>query len=436
MHDDVVYLVDEQGQEVAYYTYDPFGKVLSAEGDMAEVNPLRYRGYFYDETTGFYYLQSRYYDPAICRYINADSYLSTGQGFLGYNAFAYCANNPVNYTDSSGNFFDTIFDVISIGFSIADVIANPTDPWAWAGLAGDLIDLVPFVSGVGETVKAIGTVADVVDVVDDVRDAAKVVDAIDNIHDTGKIVDNISDSGDVFSAYSKIDPGCPGGWCFVAGTLVYTEEGNIPIEDIEIGDYVWATDPETGELELKQVLNLFRNVTEELTHIYVDGEEIVCTPGHDFYSPAYGWIDAEELQTGDVLVLPNGDYVFVEDAYTEELDLPVTIYNFEVEDFHTYFVGESHVLVHNTNCKNDIVDGLTPDSSSRRFTDEQQRLIEMANDYKRTGISSDDADALWELTEETGLSARASCHGPKFDSYQGGKQYHLKIKGIHINILD
>ena len=67
---------------------------------MAAVNPLQYHGYYHDSETGFYYLQSRYYDPEICRFINADSYASTGQSYLGYNTFAYCGNDPVNRTDA------------------------------------------------------------------------------------------------------------------------------------------------------------------------------------------------------------------------------------------------------------------------------------------------------------------------------------------------
>ena len=99
---DVYYLVDTSGNTVASYTYDPFGKVLTATGDIAEINPLRYRGYYYDTDSGFYYLQSRYYDPNPCRFINADSYASTGQGFVGNNMFAYCNNNPTNYLDADG----------------------------------------------------------------------------------------------------------------------------------------------------------------------------------------------------------------------------------------------------------------------------------------------------------------------------------------------
>ena len=99
---DVVQIIDANGVMQAEYVYSPWGEVISAEGDLAEVNPLRYRGYYYDSETGFYYLQSRYYDPENHRFINADSYASTGQGFLGVNMFAYCSNNPVNNFDNDG----------------------------------------------------------------------------------------------------------------------------------------------------------------------------------------------------------------------------------------------------------------------------------------------------------------------------------------------
>jgi RHS repeat-associated protein len=71
------------------------------DGSMASINPLRYRGYYYDTETGFYYLNSRYYDPVICRFINADGYVS-GDRFIGCNLFAYCYNNPVCLMDKNG----------------------------------------------------------------------------------------------------------------------------------------------------------------------------------------------------------------------------------------------------------------------------------------------------------------------------------------------
>ena len=92
---DVTQLIDSTGKEAASYSYDPYGKVMSARGAMAETNPLRYRGYYYDADTELYYLQSRYYDANVCRFINADSYSSTGTGLIGYNMFSYCNNDPV-----------------------------------------------------------------------------------------------------------------------------------------------------------------------------------------------------------------------------------------------------------------------------------------------------------------------------------------------------
>ena len=76
----------------------------SQPNHIANVNPIRYRGYYYDTESGLYYLKSRYYDPATCRFINADGYISTGQGLLSTNMFAYCENNPVNKFDPTGNF--------------------------------------------------------------------------------------------------------------------------------------------------------------------------------------------------------------------------------------------------------------------------------------------------------------------------------------------
>ena len=101
---DVVMLLDASGNTFAEYSYNAWGNVLNASGSLAEVNPLRYRGYYYDVETGLYYLQSRYYDPAIGRFINADGYASTGQGIIGCNMFAYCGNEPVDMIDSDGLF--------------------------------------------------------------------------------------------------------------------------------------------------------------------------------------------------------------------------------------------------------------------------------------------------------------------------------------------
>ncbi len=100
---DVVQIIDEGGVLQAEYVYSPWGEVISAEGDLAEVNPLRYRGYYYDSETGFYYLRSRYYDPENHRFINADSIDATlSAGDMGCNMYSYCYNSPINQVDEDG----------------------------------------------------------------------------------------------------------------------------------------------------------------------------------------------------------------------------------------------------------------------------------------------------------------------------------------------
>ena len=103
---DVVGILDREGKQVAGYRYDPWGKLLSCTGELADsigaVNPLRYRGYYYDSESGLYYLNSRYYDPETGRFLNADWQMDENAGLLKGNLYAYCANNSVKYQDEEG----------------------------------------------------------------------------------------------------------------------------------------------------------------------------------------------------------------------------------------------------------------------------------------------------------------------------------------------
>ena len=113
-----------QYRVVANYTYDAYGNVtvsspVSGE-NIGTVNPVRYKDYIYDTETNWYYLQTRYYDPTVGRFLNADGYMDTGDSVLGTNMFAYCGNNPVKYSDSTGQLFG-IDDVVL--FSVATVTA-------------------------------------------------------------------------------------------------------------------------------------------------------------------------------------------------------------------------------------------------------------------------------------------------------------------------
>ena len=110
---DILKVISATGTEAAAYSYDAWGKLLTSAGDLAEVNPLRYRGYFYDTETGLYYLKSRYYDPEVSRFINPDAFVSSGTSVASYNMMVYCDNNPINRIDPAGMFWREIGDFFS-----------------------------------------------------------------------------------------------------------------------------------------------------------------------------------------------------------------------------------------------------------------------------------------------------------------------------------
>ena len=137
------------------------------------------------------------------------------------------------------------------------------------------------------------------------------------------------------------------GACFVAGTLIKTREGSRKIENIQKGDFVLAQNPETGETAYKEVVETFVRETDCIVHIRTDGEEIETTREHPFWVEGKGFVEAQFLSAGDSLRLATGKEATVEEVWQEAQDEKVLVYNFEVADYHTYFVAELGVLVHN-----------------------------------------------------------------------------------------
>lgn len=129
---DIIGILDETGSLVASYSYDAWGNILTiSDSEIAHRNPIRYRGYYYDTETGLYYLQSRYYNPQIGRFINGDTYVNTEQGLLSLNMFLYCENNPVVNKDESGTVYHLVIGA-AIGASM-----NILSSWMFAKSMGD-----------------------------------------------------------------------------------------------------------------------------------------------------------------------------------------------------------------------------------------------------------------------------------------------------------
>ena len=182
---DIIGIVDSEGSQVVVYRYDAWGEVLvssDASGfGLAQINPLRYRGYYYDQETGLYYLQTRYYDPKVRRFLSADdaSVLTKDpEQLTEKNLYAYCDDNPVMYRDDTGMFdivsgiFGAVTNVATTYFA-AKVTGQECGVWdlavaAFAGLVSGMtksslyITLVSaFISGVGTTIGSLAGGSDI-----------------------------------------------------------------------------------------------------------------------------------------------------------------------------------------------------------------------------------------------------------------------------------
>ena len=131
---DVEELRKTDGTVYARYVYDSWGNVLhildadenevTSSNTLAVQNPFRYRGYYYDSESGMYYLQSRYYDPVTGRFVSSDGQLAgVGGNVSGYNLYAYCFNNPVNASDSEGEWPN--WRKLASGIATAVACASP-----------------------------------------------------------------------------------------------------------------------------------------------------------------------------------------------------------------------------------------------------------------------------------------------------------------------
>ncbi|MBQ7852816.1 MAG: hypothetical protein IJ342_08110, partial [Muribaculaceae bacterium] len=299
---------------------------------------MLYRGYFFDWETGLYYLNARYYDPATGRFINSDvvDVLAVDQGnVMQFNLFAYCLNNPVNNTDSSGNWSLPNWAKIAITATIivAAVVVISTVT-AGTGTAACIALGAAHGAINGAVAGAVGGAV-----------SGAVGGAISHRIETGtwegagQAALNGAVQGAIDGAMSGAISGAITGaftspYCFVAGTAILTGAGYVAFENIKVGYLVWSSNPDTVETSLKEVLQTYVNETNELIHVTVDGEEIVTTPSHPFYVPRQGWTDAIHLKAGDILLTVNGEYVVVEKVQHELLESPIKVYNFEVEDFH------------------------------------------------------------------------------------------------------
>lgn len=342
-------VIDSQGTRLVSYSYGDFGEVAETVADSdearlaARINPFRFKGYFYDRETGFYYLKSRYYSPELGRFISADGEIGRAGNTMGMNLYAYCRNNPINLSDEGGN-WPSWATKLCIGLAVIAVCAIVVV--ATGGFGASCIATSMLVGAVKGAV--IGAVTGAV--------TGAVKGAMTEGIKTGSwegalkgalsgAIDGAAD-GFMFGAIGGAVSGALNpSYCFIAGTMVMTAVGSKRIEEIQKGDIVLSYDDNVGRYEETPVTDVFVNETDELTEITVGDETIVCTPGHMFLT-ADGWKSACDLSEGDVLKTLGRDEKVV-GVRRRKLESTAMIYNLSVMGCHTYAVGKAGVIVHN-----------------------------------------------------------------------------------------
>ncbi|GIH02808.1 hypothetical protein Rhe02_08750 [Rhizocola hellebori] len=303
-------LAGDTGPPATEYTYEPFGATETS--GAADDNPFQYTGRENDGT-GLSYHRARYYHPGLQRFISQDPLGYAG----GANLYAYTANNPTNLVDPNGTFaFLAALIPIAISF-ISGALIGGAMSFGMQRLSGRKVDWsqVGFDAFLGGALNVItaGMGAELA--------------LIDDIARTPRPCNS-----------------------FTSDTPVLMADGTTkPIEDIKWGDQVLATDPQTGESGARAVTDLIEGEgVKKLVDITIHGETITATTEHPFWDAGKGtWVDAEDLEVGDLLRTADGERVIVQKVANRTATVQAN--NLTVADFHTYYVvaGSTPVLVHN-----------------------------------------------------------------------------------------
>ena len=489
--------ITDEKENICYrFRYGTFGELLSVwDGDntsLTEINKDHLVRFLYNGALGvvtdnneFLYMRQRYYNTDIKRFINQDILEGNIFSSQSLNRYAYVEGNPVNYNDPFGLSPRQILQpYVNLGhdiLSMASMIPGPVGAIAaicdiglsyatgdFSALGKSILNAIitggfkTYINNACKIPKALKYIAGAVFAGYGLNIISKSYTMIKN--SALQLVDLMFSGGSpldyahVLCNFFQGLAGLAGGvgftlgaavgmtrQCFVAGTKVKTEDGDKNIEDIEEGDIVWAYDPVTGETGLKEVKQTFENETETLVHVTVsnenDKETIDTTVRHPFYVVGYGFKYASELRIGDKVISVSGDIYEVTSLEIENLDTPVKVYNFEVEDWHTYFVSASGILVHNL-CD---TDGAGTTNASTDKKQDSQSTTTSTKPVEGTGGSYNipteqqlyDAISEWTKMEES--LANSNTQVNKFNTatvaydVTTGQYYYGMNRGVQIS---
>ncbi len=359
-------LANGTGQTTDTWTYDAWGETTSRTG--VTENDYLYAGERFDRTTELYQLRARYMDPKTGTFLSLDPYQGNRHDPASLHKYMYANANPVNNVDptgltsiaemsgamagqgilagSSGLNFWTVLGALK-GAAYGVQFACSMRSLIVAAVTGDAGEfllalsngIVSFVGliGICETHFAVQILTKALAAYGVKENGEEFLKALHD-RDAGKmLISGFNLAMDIVTLFSS---------CFDGDTPVATETGFRRIDEIRAGDRVWSYNVETGERALKVVKEVFVRENDELLHIETSRGAIDATTDHPFYVVSKGWVAAGDLAVGDSIQAISGDAGIVTGLKLEKLNKPISVYNLEVEGFHSYFVADG-VLVHN-----------------------------------------------------------------------------------------
>jgi RHS repeat-associated protein len=331
-------LTNAAGAVTDAYEYDAFGNEVDHTGTTP--NNYLYRGEQWDPDLSLYYLSARYYNPATGRFMSQDPYGGDIRNPASLHRYRYASGNPVNRIDPSGRDDTT---EMALGIS-------------WTAIQG-----YAAIYALGKSINCIyESEASAVRVLNGPQTGAAFEQLLSLRLDEGTCAASAVFSGFALGgmAYGGLqsllaDTEPFALCCFAAGTIVHTDHGDVPIERIRIGDMVLSRNRTTGEQEYKRVTALTAQHRDKLIELRIEGEPDPLRPSinHPFWvlrapSQQPAWIVADSMRVGDLVLDLKGEWRKVLSVKT--LEGMQTVYNFEVEDNHDYYVGTTGFLVHNS----------------------------------------------------------------------------------------
>ncbi len=362
--------------------FDPWGKVIAGGISNTRKN---YTGQYLDTTSLLYY-HARYYDPALARFLSADSIIPGQDDKTGtpnpqnLNRYSYVGNNPLTRTDPTGHDWDHFVQfAIGVGEGAVNTIVGAVESSTPQGAmrAGAQVgaaigsDPAGFVQGVkdwGANIVRGGEFA-----WNDPSGAAAA------LYEDSRGLGRVMGTTLATAGMAALGPeGETGAVCSFSGnTLVATESGEQPISSLQVGDHVLAYNQATGDTGTYTITAVLVHRDPAIQHLVIDGEDVETTPEHPFYVSLRGWVAAGDLMIGDRIRTSQAEYGAVQasriELHSQEM------YNLTVATVHTFFVGRQQWLVHNA-CPKGILKQLREPGPFSPTAPSKQAALEWAQE--------------------------------------------------------